>query len=113
MTFDETGPLAKSLQISERISRPVPLLLVGSFTQGPREAIALQEPEMASFLQTIPDLLTAGGSVDWATFDPVAQPAVLQFTGGTTGTPKAAVLTHYDLLVNSAQMVSWYPQLGK
>ena len=110
VTFDEPGPLAKSLQIRERISRPVPLL-VGSFTQGPREAIALQEPEMVSFPQGIPFLLTAGGSVDRTTFDPVAQPAVLQFTGGTTGTPKAAVLTNYTLLVNSAQMVSWYSQL--
>ncbi len=36
--------------------------------------------------------------------------AVLQYTGGTTGTPKAAVLTHGSLLANTAQVTAW---LGK
>jgi long-chain acyl-CoA synthetase len=32
--------------------------------------------------------------------------AVLQYTGGTTGTPKGAMLTHANLSANSAQMIS-------
>ena len=32
--------------------------------------------------------------------------AVLQYTGGTTGTPKGAMLTHANLAANSAQMVA-------
>ena len=35
--------------------------------------------------------------------DPVQDTAVLQYTGGTTGTPKAAVLTHSNLYINSVQ----------
>jgi long-chain acyl-CoA synthetase len=31
--------------------------------------------------------------------------AVLQYTGGTTGVPKGAMLTHANLTANSAQMV--------
>jgi len=37
--------------------------------------------------------------------------AVLQYTGGTTGTPKAARLTHGNLMVNVAQVNAWLPQV--
>ena len=37
--------------------------------------------------------------------------AVLQYTGGTTGTPKAAMLTHANLMVNVAQINAWLPQV--
>lgn len=36
-------------------------------------------------------------------------PAVLQPTGGTTGTPKAAILTHRNLVANVHQTVAWLP----
>jgi long-chain acyl-CoA synthetase len=35
------------------------------------------------------------------------QPAVLQFSGGTTGTPKAAVGLHRNLVANTIQFRSW------
>ncbi|MBM4275721.1 MAG: long-chain fatty acid--CoA ligase [Deltaproteobacteria bacterium] len=37
-------------------------------------------------------------------------PAVLQFTGGTTGVPKAAMLTHGNLMANVVQLNAWMPQ---
>jgi long-chain acyl-CoA synthetase len=37
--------------------------------------------------------------------------AVLQFTGGTTGVPKAAMLTHGSLMANVAQINAWLPQV--
>ena len=39
-----------------------------------------------------------------------ADPAVLQYSGGTTGVPKAAVLSHANLMVNVAQINAWLPQ---
>jgi long-chain acyl-CoA synthetase len=33
--------------------------------------------------------------------------ALLQYTGGTTGTPKAAILTHRNLVANLAQGLAW------
>jgi long-chain acyl-CoA synthetase len=35
--------------------------------------------------------------------------AVLQPTGGTTGTPKAAMLTHRNLVANACQVAAWFP----
>lgn len=37
--------------------------------------------------------------------------ALFQYTGGTTGVPKAAMLTHHNLVANSAQLVAWFPTL--
>jgi len=42
-----------------------------------------------------------------------ATPALLQYTGGTTGVPKAAVLTHRNLVANTLQCRAWIePNLG-
>jgi long-chain acyl-CoA synthetase len=38
-------------------------------------------------------------------------PAVLLYTGGTTGLPKAAVLTHRNLVANASQIGSWAREL--
>lgn len=39
----------------------------------------------------------------------VSAPAVLQYTGGTTGVPKAATLTHANLTVQVQQVLRWLP----
>jgi long-chain acyl-CoA synthetase len=54
------------------------------------------------------DLIANGGSVA-AAADPYRDIAALQYTGGTTGVPKGAALTHRNLQVNALQMVAWYP----
>ena len=38
--------------------------------------------------------------------------AVLQYTGGTTGQPKGAMLTHSNLSSNVSQMKLWFPNLS-
>jgi long-chain acyl-CoA synthetase len=37
--------------------------------------------------------------------------ALLQYTGGTTGTPKGVVLTHHNLVANTLQCRHWMPSL--
>ena len=43
--------------------------------------------------------------------DPSQDVAVLQYTGGTTGTPKGAMLTHANLYANTAQIGAWAEDL--
>ncbi len=47
--------------------------------------------------------------------DPMKDLACLQYTGGTTGLPKGAMLTHYNLVANCEQCLAWFPgcELGK
>jgi long-chain acyl-CoA synthetase len=40
--------------------------------------------------------------------DPRSDVAVLQYTGGTTGIPKAAMLTHYNIVSNVIQKREWF-----
>jgi long-chain acyl-CoA synthetase len=47
------------------------------------------------------------GTVPLARSDPATTLAVLQYTGGTTGRPKAAMLTHRNLVANVVQGNSW------
>lgn len=58
-----------------------------------------------------PDLLTGPASPAIVPIDPVRDVAVLQYTGGTTGTPKGAMLTHANLHINVQQVSSWAPEI--
>ena len=47
------------------------------------------------------------------TIDPLNDVAVLQYTGGTTGIPKGAMLTHANLTINVQQSVAWTRNLTR
>ena len=47
-----------------------------------------------------------------AEIDPERDIAVMQYTGGTTGSPKAALLTHANIAANTAQIRAWAAPIG-
>lgn len=57
------------------------------------------------------DLLNNDGKFAPCDID-VNSVAALQYTGGTTGTPKGAMLTHANLSINVLQAASWFPGLA-
>lgn len=58
------------------------------------------------------ELLADPATFEPVAIDPVTDVAVLQYTGGTTGTPKGAMLTHANVSINVAQIRAWAPELA-
>lgn len=58
-------------------------------------------------------LIANPGSCERVTLDPERDLALIQYTGGTTGTPKGAMLTHQNLSANARQVARLDPDLGK
>ncbi len=58
-------------------------------------------------------LIANDGACGTPVIDPQRDVALIQYTGGTTGTPKGAMLTHQNLSANARQVAEVDPQLGK
>ena len=52
--------------------------------------------------------LATPGAPDPVRVNPATEVAVLQYTGGTTGVPKAAMLSHRNLVANALQCAAWF-----
>lgn len=77
---------------------------------------ALKRSEIAAIpddLQHIPfnKLLNNDGLYKAVEIEPEKDIAVLQYTGGTTGRPKGAMLTHANLSANTAQVRHWFKDM--
>jgi long-chain acyl-CoA synthetase len=62
-----------------------------------------QAPDIYNFMK----LLKGESSGDPGIQASPADTAILQYTGGTTGVPKGAILTHRNLVVNAVQCRAW------
>jgi long-chain acyl-CoA synthetase len=66
------------------------------------------DPEHVDFAA----LIANDGQLEAPAIDPRRDIAVLQYTGGTTGIPKGAMLTHFNLVANAIQCRLWMSGLG-
>jgi len=58
-------------------------------------------------------LIANDGKRDFPAIDPATHLALIQYTGGTTGTPKGAMLTHQNLSANARQVEGMDPHPGE
>jgi long-chain acyl-CoA synthetase len=96
--------LADSLSNVERGRLLVPL----PKSRSKRARLVADVPDDQAVVR-FPTLVRAGRPAPQAAVDPVNDVAVLQYTGGTTGEPKAAMLSHANLAANCTQVRLWMP----
>ena len=72
-----------------------------------KDIAAVRESQAVAYHQ----LMNNDGRPQAAEIDVDEDIAVLQYTGGTTGQPKGAMLTHGNLTANVSQMKLWFPNL--
>lgn len=69
----------------------------------------IAKPEHESRFVWWDDLLNNDGKPYPVEIDPDKDVAVFQYTGGTTGLPKGAMLTHTNITANARQCDLWFP----
>jgi long-chain acyl-CoA synthetase len=84
-----------------------PLKAMGlKLRRGPKLAKIASSPERGKIVRE-EDLLANDGRYRRPSLAPDML-AVLQYTGGTTGTPKGAMLTHANISINLRQVTAWW-----
>lgn len=71
----------------------------------------IAKPKASSPIVTYKELTAKGTDFTKASIDPENDLAVIQFTGGTTGIPKGAMLSHANISVNCQQVADWFPEI--
>ena len=116
LLFSKVEALMKAGTLKRAIVASFPALLPGAKSvlfklfKGKELAHPSKSPVAASVIFDA-DVRASDGRFDRPPIDPAADVAVLQYTGGTTGTPKGAMLTHANVYANCRQGAAWATNL--
>jgi long-chain acyl-CoA synthetase len=94
--YDALYPRLKAIQAETNIKNVI--------------VVSLQPTEQSFAPDQVFDefLRTGNGKVSYVKIDPAEDVAVLQYTGGTTGRSKGAMLTHRNLVANIVQCIEFF-----
>jgi long-chain acyl-CoA synthetase len=117
--LDQATPTVLSIKADTRVRSVVVTSLVEGMTLAARTGLGLPLPSVrrrkASLAADVPDdpavvrfrALLRAAPARQATVDPAQDVAILQYTSGTSAEPRAAMLSHANLVSNSHQIAAW------
>jgi long-chain acyl-CoA synthetase len=107
-----TGTLKRAVVASFAAQLPAPKAVLFKLFRGNEMA----QPDRSAVRRSLiydADVLAGAGEFLPPSIDPDTDIAVLQYTGGTTGTPKGAMLSHTNVTANAAQSAAWASGLSE
>src|SRR5437899_2421596 len=102
--LDFLGKVSTYHEIGDLVRRAPKGMLYRALKRADQADVPMDEAHVA-----FANLVDNDGAFEPPAVDALRDVAVLQYTGGTTGTPKGAMLSHANLVANVRQCMAWFP----